>query len=225
LLDNQIFYCRNSFSTGARSVTEQPEVGMDWWQAKDEGTLFWFASRHRPWLTPLMEGLSFLGAPPVLLAVAALAAVGFLLAKRPRTACVVLATAVLALGLTYVSKRVVDRPRPDVAWKLIPPPPDRSFPGGRALGSMAVFGSIALTASRGLRRAVARYLVNAAGLGLPLLIGFSRPYLGVDYPGDAIGGWTAGLACALLALWIDERWTPDYGISPGQSAKTASGAA
>jgi hypothetical protein len=51
-----------------------------------------------------------------------------------------------------------------------------------------------------------RRLVIGLGLGLALLIGVSRPYLGVHYPSDVVGGWTAGLACALLAYWADLCW-------------------
>ena len=36
----------------------------------------------------------------------------------------------------------------------------------------------------------------------------SRPYLGVHYPVDVLAGWTAGLACALLARAAVDKWEP-----------------
>jgi undecaprenyl-diphosphatase len=77
---------------------------------------------------------------------------------------------------------------------------------------------IALLVSRGWRRRAVRYLVLAIGLGLGLLIGISRPYLGVHYPADVVGGWTAGLAFALAAYWIDLRLDPLFSREPGASS-------
>jgi membrane-associated phospholipid phosphatase len=71
---------------------------------------------------------------------------------------------------------------------------------------MAILGGLALTLSRTLPWRGARWLVIALGLGLPLLVGISRPYLGVHYPSDVLAGWTVGLTCALLTFWADRRW-------------------
>jgi len=181
---------------------------MEILQAADEGALFWFENHHARWLTPIMKGLTFLGERDFLLALVLGTAIGYILWKMPRTAAFVLMTALLASFLSRNVKQLVDKPRPDVAWKLIALPGDKSFPSGHALNAMADFSVIALTLSHRLKRRALRRFVIGLGFGLPLLIGLSRPYLGVHYPSDVIGGWTAGLACALLAYWADLRTEP-----------------
>lgn len=47
-------------------------------------------------------------------------------------------------------------------------------------------------------------------LGITLLISYSRIYLGVHYPFDAIGGWILGGGLAGLALWVYHRWAQPY---------------
>jgi undecaprenyl-diphosphatase len=181
---------------------------MELLQATDEGALFWFESHHARWLTRIMKGLTFIGERDFLLALLLVTAMGYVLWKMPRTAAIVLMTALLASLLSRTIKQLVDKSRPDVAWRLILLPGDKSFPSGHALNSMADFGVIALTLSHRLKRRALRRLVIGLGFGLPLLVGISRPYLGVHYPSDVIGGWTAGLACALLAYWADLRAEP-----------------
>ena len=179
---------------------------MEFLQAKDEGALFWFESHHYSWLTPIMKAASWVGEPERMTLITVLAVVAFWVAKWRREAYILMVIGLLTVSLVEGVKRVVNRPRPDVAWKLIERPNEPSFPSGHSLGSMAILGSIAVLTARRLRRRGLRSAVLAVGFGLPLLIGVSRPYLGVHYPLDVVGGWTAGLACVCLAYGLELRW-------------------
>ncbi|HTU16499.1 MAG TPA: phosphatase PAP2 family protein [Gemmataceae bacterium] len=175
-------------------------------QAADEGTLFWFENHHSLVGDKIMKVITHVGDPKAVIAVVAVAVILFFLAGRRRTALVMLLASLLGLGIAQSMKYVVKRERPDVAWRLVTRPHTPSFPSGHSLNSMAIYGSLALLAARHARRRLLAGLILAAGFAVPLAIGFSRPYLGVHYPTDVLAGWTAGLACAMLALWADQRW-------------------
>jgi undecaprenyl-diphosphatase len=172
---------------------------MDSLEAFDLGFLYWFGHLHRPWLDRAAEVVTPLGDPWVLFGVGVLSVVGFLAARRPRGAAVMAVTGILAWLLEWMTKLFVCRQRPDVVWRLIRLPNEFSFPSGHALVGMAMYGALGLILSRHVRPGVLRWLVAASGIVLGLLIGLTRPYLGVHYPKDVFAGWCAGLACALLA--------------------------
>jgi undecaprenyl-diphosphatase len=190
-------------------------------EAMDEGALFWFESHHHPWVTVVMKAASHIGEPKPMLLFVVVAGLGFLLARRPRTAGIVVLLALTAYLFCSGVKILVQRPRPDVVWRQIAFPPDTSFPSGHALNSMADLLMVALVVSRGLRRQAARATLIGSALGLALLIGTSRPYLGVHYPSDVLGGWTAGLAFALLAYGIDLRWGDRSGVAAVDKTPTS----
>lgn len=109
------------------------------------------------------------------------------------------------LGATVIGERLVidglklliDRSRP--AFDLHPVVThSSSFPSGHAGNSMAVFLVIALIA---VPRAYRRSAVVSA-LFASLLIGGTRPYLGVHWPSDVIGGWALGAGIAIIAWSI-----------------------
>jgi undecaprenyl-diphosphatase len=173
--------------------------------AIDQGVLFRFETLQRPWLSPVMLGADSLGQRTPMLVLALLLVLAFVAARQKRAALILAGISLLSWTLLEGVKRYVDRPRPDLAWRTISLPPSSSFPSGHALTSLAIFLGAALLAARRLRRWVGVLLVLLA-LATSFLLGVSRMYLGVHYPLDVIGGWTAGLACALLALWADGRW-------------------
>src|SRR5947209_19864947 len=106
----------------------------------DLGLLYFFGSLHRPWLDPLVRTLTHLGDYPVMIGVVLAAAGAFLLLRQPRLAGIVVLVALLALGVEWTAKLIVQRPRPEVAWRLIRLPNEPSFPSGHSLCAMAIYG-------------------------------------------------------------------------------------
>jgi undecaprenyl-diphosphatase len=166
------------------------------------------APLHRPWLNSGLIAATHLGDGAVAAGVAALFVVLLLLLRRWRPALCIAAAVAAGFLLAEGVKDVVGRPRPDVAWRPAeyPLPKTPSFPSGHAVDSTVAYASLGLIAGRRLRRRWLRVLALVLGLALPLLVGFTRVYLGVHYFTDVLAGWGVGLTLALLAAWADRRW-------------------
>ncbi|MFF6999448.1 phosphatase PAP2 family protein [Streptomyces sp. NPDC008313] len=86
----------------------------------------------------------------------------------------------------------VERPRPFVDHRglevLVPGKDDFSFVSDHATLTMAM----------GVALFVANRKFGLVGIGLALLEGFCRVYMGVHYPTDVVGGFALGTAVALL---------------------------
>lgn len=156
--------------------------------------------------TNIMLQITALGSVTVLTLLVVLVFLAMVLSHHYRTA---LSVVVASVGVGVMStgvKNWVDRPRPP-AVKVVAAGLDqfvgekRSFPSGHAMGAMAVYlmlGFLLAPLTPNLR--CARFVL-AAAVGLPLLIGLSRLYLGVHYPTDVLTGWIAGAMWAFVTLW------------------------
>ncbi len=188
---------------------------MEQIQAADIDALTWIGSQHSTAGDAMMKACTHLGDKEIVLATAVvLALILYFLAGKRRTALIFLAASMLGLGVGQSAKYLIQRPRPNVDWRLIERPHSTSFPSGHSIGSMALYATFALLAARHLRNRAAAALLLTFGFAVPLLVGCSRPYLGVHYPSDVLAGWTLGLACALLALWADRRWGDRSDVNP-----------
>ncbi len=95
----------------------------------------------------------------------------------------------IAIGLNYVIKLIVKRPRP--VLEGLPPlggaPSSLSFPSAHATSSFAVATAMTRVDSLG---ALAFVLAFALSLG--------RPYLGMHYPSDVLAGAALGVLLGLI---------------------------
>ncbi len=110
--------------------------------------------------------------------------------------------------LSMLLKDVFHRTRPDLVPHLVRVS-SSSFPSGHAMLSATVYLTIGALAARSYRQRALKVYVIALSVVLTVLVGISRVYLGVHWPTDVLGGWTAGAVWAVLcsnaAKWLQRR--------------------
>lgn len=157
----------------------------------DERALHAVVLRRRPVLDRAMHAVTHLGDAAVTVPLALAMMLGLVPgvdAAAGRLAAFALAASHLAVQL--LKRRVArSRPRLPVGCASLVHAPDRfSFPSGHAASSL----SVALAAAAALPGSLAACVV-----ALACVVGLSRCYLGVHYPGDVAVGWL--LAAAAVA--------------------------
>lgn len=145
---------------------------------------------------------------------------GFLWIKRMYRALVfVLASTFSGLLVSLLLKQLFDRPRPELVPHLAHVYTS-SFPSGHAMLSATVFLTLGALLGRFVQEWMLKaYFLIVAGT-LTFLVGVSRVYMGVHYPTDVLGGWTAGLAWALVC-WLLARALQHRGIVEQGNAAAA----
>lgn len=141
------------------------------------------------WLTPIMQSISDL-AYPVVLVVMLLVIEVFAPGRRPGLCAAV--NLVLATLLNLLLKALIQRPRPE-GYRLVAES-GFSFPSGHSMVAMAFYGLLIWMVWRYEKDALVRRL-GVIGFGLVIvLVGLSRIYLGVHYASDVLAGFCASIA-------------------------------
>lgn len=161
----------------------------------DERLLHALVTRRRSLVSYGMAGVTRLADPPVALIVAlVLFYVPFDAPVGP--ALPALITLVSSHLMVQALKRVAHRERPNLprGFSCLVDAPDRfSFPSGHAAAAL----SIALPVA-----AVLSVVPAVAVVALALLVGVSRCYLGVHYPGDVLMGWILAAVCYTAGNYV-----------------------
>lgn len=154
----------------------------------------WVVHQRAGWLDPVFEGLSWVGTAGAVWLVLAL--LGALAWRRPALLFTVAAADLIAdLGARGLQAGI-GRDRPPLRYPdprpLVELPHSGSFPSGHAATSFACAALLAWASPR----------LTAPLLLLAAAIAFSRVYVGVHYPLDALGGSALGLAVATALLLL-----------------------
>ena len=153
-----------------------------------------------PKLTAIMTSITFLGGiEGIAIFTVCVVAILLILKKFP-LALFVSITILTGAGFNWLLKWIFKRERPDI--EALIEQGGYSFPSGHSMSSFIFYGSLAFILFRALDHKRYKW-ASVAGVGLlVLLIGISRVYLGVHYPSDIVGGFTAGGAWLTLCITI-----------------------
>ena len=152
------------------------------------------------WVETAASDLTALGGLSVL-ALFAVAAVGFLLIQKKRLSAVLLVLGLLGgVTLSEGLKAAFERERPPSAYQAVETL-NASFPSGHALLSTVFYLSLAVMLSRAFPRRRLKIYVLGVGIGIAVLVGLTRIYLAAHWATDVFAGWSVGAAWA-MALWL-----------------------
>jgi membrane-associated phospholipid phosphatase len=163
------------------------------------------ADHRTPLLTGFFQFFTFIGDTDGYILVGTLIYVAF----DKRLAVRLMVIVLLSMSLNHILKMIIKNPRPFIRegtymqkWAVSPDmarelATEYSTPSGHAMACSAFYAY--------LYAAVKNRALRIACVVLILLIGLSRPYLGVHYLEDVLSGWVVGLAVALVAVFWGER--------------------
>lgn len=180
----------------ADSVRESDAV------VRNDARILDFMVRHRTaFLTHLAKAVTQLGSGWVVAPIVVICVAQLLRSRHRRAALVVVVSSAGAAVLVEIAKRLVGRPRPAIAERLVRAH-GLAFPSGHAAQSIACYGAIAFLAwELGATRRT-RVLAALTAAALAFAVGGSRVYLGVHWPSDVLSGWLlgAGWLTALIGM-------------------------
>jgi undecaprenyl-diphosphatase len=159
----------------------------------DRGVLFALYAADEPWLALAAMAFTFLGNWSTLVPATLIGAALLLWKRGWQQALLLVFISLSGRGLVLLQKGWFARVRPEENMRMV---------DIHAL----------LMASDRQRRAWA-----AAAIALSLLIGISRPMLGVHWPSDVVSGWSFGLLWTLVCLRVTERYTLNRNSSTSPS--------
>jgi membrane-associated phospholipid phosphatase len=160
----------------------------------------------QPWVADRESALevtrwvTHIGDPWVVTVISVVVALVLVLRGRLTDALLVLFIRLVAVLVSGGVKVLVDRPRPSDVPALTHVT-TASFPSGHALGSAALWATVAWLVSRGRGARVGRVLA----LVVPILVGASRVLLGVHFPSDVVAGLLLGWLVAGATATLAER--------------------
>ena len=160
------------------------------------------------WLKEVMRDVTSLGGGTVLTILIVNISLFLLLKKKYFAFFFVIVASLGGFFVDISLKSLFARERPDIMLHLTLVT-SKSFPSGHSMMSAAIYPTLAAIIARIQGNFKIRIFVISASVVLMILIGFSRVYLGVHYPSDVIGGWTAGLTwatiCWFAALYFERK--------------------
>lgn len=167
-------------------------------ESMDERLLHGLVARRRRFADIFMRAITRLADPGVVITLTLALASGLVPGARSAGMLAAFALTISHLAVQLL-KRSVTRPRPQLPMgitSLVVPQDRFSFPSGHAAAGLSVALPLALALPG---------IAGATVLLLGLLVGVSRCYLGVHYPGDVFVGWALaalGVGAGLAAGWL-----------------------
>lgn len=154
------------------------------------------------WPLEIGRDITALGGYAVLVLIVMITSIYLRLNHKTFALRFLLMTVIGGYALNRLLKTVIARSRPDELMHLSYVA-SKSFPSGHSMMSAIVYTTVGILLARGIQDRSVKRFVYAVPVGITVLVGISRVYLGVHYPTDVLAGWCCGYfwigCCSLVA--------------------------
>ncbi len=195
LIGVALVYIGTLVSGLAEDVLERESIVL-----ADGRLVYWLAARRTSIGIQFFRDVSLAGNWEVAISLLAVMAVIFW-KRHLRAILTILLACAGSEAVVYFGKLALDRPRPPAVLAVVREL-DASFPSGHANISVSCYALGFYLLARYTRSRRLRKLWYGLAAAVPLLIGFSRLYLGAHYLSDVLAGWCIGLWWSILAMGI-----------------------
>ena len=174
---------------------------MDLIRQLDISTLNLVEQIRSPFLTAFFKAVTFTGEWYFVLGILVLISLFFIIKKMARSrldSCFLWLITIGGLGTAFVLKEIFHRSRPVGALVA---ETSSSFPSAHSVISVAFYAFVFYLLARKTKNNFSKYLSISALFIFPLLLGFSRLYLGVHYLSDILAGYAIGDVWFLIGVY------------------------
>lgn len=163
----------------------------------------WVETIRTPLLTKLMLFITLMANYQIITGALILGIILLGLAKKWRYAWALITSVMVGILFTELTKILFARPRPPLQNALIPTD-GFSFPSGHSYFAIVFYGLITYFWVKHFNNKVVKIVIGILGIGLGLMIGFSRIYLGVHWTTDVLAGLaSSGIWWLLIVGYIE----------------------
>ena len=180
---------------------------MDLIRQLDFSTLNFAEKIRTPFLTTFFKAVTFMGEWYFVLGILISISLFFiikktsrfrLVARRNLDVFILWPITIGGFGATFVLKEIFHRSRPLGALVTESSP---SFPSTHAMFSIAFYAFIFYLLALNAKSRFSKYLLISGVFIAPILLGFSRLYLGVHYLSDVLAGYAIGDVWFLIGVY------------------------
>ena len=161
-------------------------------------TLNFVEQIRSPFLTIFFKAVTTMGEWSFVLGVLVLISFFFIIKKRFRYDLILWLATIGGLGTAFVFKEIFHRSRP--IGGLIAET-SSSFPSAHSVTSIAFYAFIFYLLAINAKGYFSKYLLISLMFLVPVLLGFSRLYLGVHYLSDVLAGYAIGDVWFLIGVY------------------------
>ncbi|WP_339252912.1 phosphatase PAP2 family protein [Sporosarcina sp. FSL W8-0480] len=158
-----------------------------------------------PWLTPIMNGFSFIGSTKVVMVLIIAVTALLFWSFRARSSAYFFFFATVGTGaLNQVLKLVFKRERPE--FHRIAEAVGYSFPSGHTMMAFTLFAMAVILLWRQIRIRAGKIALLTFAIFMFGMIALSRIYLGVHYPSDIAGGIAASAFWVVFTVFVFDTY-------------------
>lgn len=165
-----------------------------------------------PFLTNIIRIITHLGDPIIVTSITILLVI--IPKTRKKVGYPMAAAVIVSEALNLILKEIFARERPNILQLVNET--TYSFPSGHAMINTTVYTMLGIFAIKYIRSKKIKIPVIIMCIIMPLIISFSRVYLGVHYAGDVLGGMLLGFAVTVfiyVLLKKEEKLLQDKNMS------------